>query len=179
MERGARRSRYARAVPTLPDGLSLRRGEPRDLPHVLALIRGLADFERLPGPDEAAAARFTEDAVGARPRFDLDVAEHGGEVVAYAVYFMTYSTFLARPSLYLEDLYVRPDRRGRGIGRALLERLAGVAVERGAGRFEWSVLDWNLRAQKFYRALGAAILPEWRSCRLEGDAIAALARGGP
>jgi GNAT superfamily N-acetyltransferase len=155
----------------------LRRAEPRDLPEVIALIRALAEFEKLPGPDDAAAARFTEDAVGPTPRFDLDVADAGGAIAGYAVWFMTYSTFLARPSLYLEDLYVRPDWRGRGIGAAFLRRLAGVAVERGCARFEWTVLDWNTRAQKFYRSVGARIMTEWQVCRVEDDGIARLARG--
>ena len=131
----------------------LRRAERGDLPQVIALIRGLAEFEKLPGPDD------------------------GGEIAGYAVYFMTYSTFQARPSLYLEDLYVRPDRRGRGTGAAFLRRLAGVAVERGCGRFEWTVLDWNVRAQKFYRSLGARMLAEWQLCRVEGDDIVRLQRG--
>jgi GNAT superfamily N-acetyltransferase len=157
------------------DAPLLRRAEARDLDAVLALIRGLAEFEKLPGPDEAAAARFKADATATPPRFELHVAELAGEVVAYALSFMTYSTFLARPSLYLEDLYVRPDRRGRGIGEALLKRLAATAVERGCGRFEWTVLDWNERAQKFYRGLGANILGEWELCRVEGDAIGRLA----
>ncbi len=152
----------------------LRRAERRDLPQVIALIRGLAEFEKLPGPDEAAAARFTEDAVGPAPRFQLDVAERDGEVVAYAVSFATYSTFLARPGLYLEDLFVRPDVRGRGLGEALLRRLAQEAVARGCARFEWTVLDWNVRAQKFYRSMGASILPEWHVCRVDGEALAKL-----
>ncbi|HZS41509.1 MAG TPA: GNAT family N-acetyltransferase [Polyangia bacterium] len=156
---------------------TLRRAERGDLPQVIALIRGLAEFEKLPGPDDEAAARFTEDACGPSPRFELDVADLRGEIVGYAAWFMTYSTFLARPSLYLEDLYVRPDRRGRGIGAAFLRRLAGVALERGCGRFEWTVLDWNTRAQKFYRSVGARIMTEWQGCRVEGDALERLGRG--
>jgi GNAT superfamily N-acetyltransferase len=155
----------------------LRPAEPRDLDQVVALIRELAAFEKLPGPDDAAAARFAKDAVGPERRCELEVAEVNGEIVAYAVWFMTYSTFLARPSLYLEDLYVRPDRRGHGIGAALLARLAGVAVARGCGRFEWMLLDWNTRAQEFYRSVGARILGEWQLCRVDGEELARLAKG--
>src|SRR5262245_37194507 len=128
----------------------IRDAEPRDLPAVIGLIRALAEFEKLPGPDEAAAARFTAHALGPERRFELLVAEAAGEVVGYAVYFMTYSTFLAQPSLYLEDLFVRPSERGRGIGEGFLRRLAAIAVARECGRFEWTVLDWNVRAQEFY-----------------------------
>jgi GNAT superfamily N-acetyltransferase len=147
-----------------------------DIPAVVSLIRALADFEKLPGPDADAEARFARDFATQPPRFELLVGERAGEVIAYALYFMTYSTFLARPSLYLEDLFVRPDQRSLGIGRAMLERLAKIAVERECGRFEWTVLDWNVRAQDFYRSLGARILPEWQVCRVDGDALKTLAR---
>jgi GNAT superfamily N-acetyltransferase len=153
----------------------IRPATARDVPSVIALIRGLAEFERLPGPDEAAAARFAADFAATPPRFELLVAERAGEVVDYALHFPTYSTFLARPSLYLEDLYVRPNQRGAGIGAAFMRRLAATAVERGCGRFEWTVLDWNVRAQAFYQSLGARMLPEWRICRVDGDALPALA----
>ena len=152
----------------------IREATTADLPQVIALIRELADFEKLPGPDEAAAQRLTADFAARPPRFELLVAELDGKVVGYALFFTTYSTFLARPSLYLEDLYVRPEVRSRGIGRAFLVRLAATAVERGCGRFEWTVLDWNVRAQAFYRSLGAAILPEWHVCRVDGDALVRL-----
>jgi GNAT superfamily N-acetyltransferase len=151
-----------------------------DLPSVVELIRALAEFESLPGPDAEAARRFAADFSATPPRFQLLIAEQYGKCVAYALYFFTYSTFLARPSLYLEDLFVRPDHRSLGIGRALLERLARTGVEAGCGRFEWTVLDWNERAQTFYRSLGARILPEWQVCRLEGEALLALgARATP
>ncbi len=155
----------------------VRDAEPGDIPAVIDLIRGLAEFEKLPGPDDAAAARFAEHAFGPERRFELLVAEADGAIAGYAVYFMTYSTFLARPSLYLEDLFVRPSERGRGIGEAFLRRLAAVAVARGCCRFEWTVLDWNVRAQEFYLSLGARMLPEWRVCRVDGDALAALGGG--
>ena len=153
----------------------IRPARAADLPAVIELIRSLAKFESLPGPDEGAARRFEADFSSTPPRFQLLVAEQAGECIGYALYFFTYSTFLARPSLYLEDLFVRPDRRSSGVGRAMLERVAGVAVGAGCGRFEWTVLDWNERAQSFYRSLGARILPEWQVCRVEGDALRELA----
>lgn len=154
----------------------IRAATPNDGDAFIALVRALAAFERLPAPDDAAAARLLEHAFGPRPRFELRVVELDGELVAYAVFFETYSTFVARPSLYLEDLYVNDAARGRGIGKALLVHLARLAVERGCGRFEWTVLDWNENAQRFYRGLGARILTEWQLCRLDGAALAALGR---
>jgi ribosomal protein S18 acetylase RimI-like enzyme len=153
---------------------AIRDATERDLPSVMALISALAEFEKLAGPDADAHARFAKHF--SEKRFDLLVAERAGEVIAYALYFATYSTFRAQPSLYLEDLFVRPAERGRGIGEALLRKLAAIAVARGCGRFEWTVLDWNERAQKFYRSLGAAIHPEWQHCRVDGDALTRLAR---
>jgi GNAT superfamily N-acetyltransferase len=154
----------------------IRAASPSDGAAFIALVRALAAFESLPAPDAAAAARLLDHAFGPRPRFELRVVELAGDLVAYAVFFETYSTFLARPSLYLEDLFVSEAVRGRGIGKALLVHLAGLAVERGCGRFEWTVLDWNENAQRFYRGLGARVLTEWQLCRLDGDALAALGR---
>jgi GNAT superfamily N-acetyltransferase len=151
----------------------IRAGEARDLPAVVTLVRALADFEKLAGPDEAAAARFADDF--GRGRFRLLVAESGGALVGYALYFFNYSTFLARPSLYLEDLFVQPAARGHGLGGRFMRALAAEAAREGCGRFEWCVLDWNVEAQKFYRSLGAAVLDGWWICRLEGDAITKLA----
>jgi len=99
------------------------------------------------------------------------VAEVRGEVVAFALFFTNFSTFLAQPGLYLEDLYVKPEHRGRGLGRALLEHLGALAVERDYGRFEWSVLDWNEHAIRFYKGMGATVMPEWRICRVTGEAL--------
>jgi GNAT superfamily N-acetyltransferase len=154
----------------------IRAARAADGPAFIELVRGLADFERLEAPDDAAAARLLEHAFGLRPRYELRVVELGAELVAYAAFFETYSTFRAQPSLFLEDLFVRADARGRGIGRALLAHLARLATERGCGRFEWSVLDWNEPAQRFYRSLGARILQEWHLCRVDGDALLSLAR---
>jgi GNAT superfamily N-acetyltransferase len=156
------------------DTAVIRAAAANDLPAVVELIRALADFEKLPGPDQAAARRLAEDF--ANGRYRLLVADDDGRIVGYALYFFTYSTFLARPSLYLEDLFVHPDVRGRGIGAAFMRKLAGEAEEHGCGRFEWSVLDWNVNAQQFYESLGADLLEDWRWCRMTGDAITTLAR---
>jgi GNAT superfamily N-acetyltransferase len=161
---------------TLAASPIIRTATPSDGAAFITLVRELAAFASLPAPDDAAAARLIEHAFGRRPRFELCVVELAGELVAYAVFFETYSTFVARPSLYLEDLFVRTEARGRGLGKRLLVHLAGLALERGCGRFEWSVLDWNEDAQRFYRGLGARILQEWQLCRLDADALAALAR---
>lgn len=159
-----------------PDTPILRRATPADGVAFVELVRALAAFEALEPPDAAAAERLLADAFGPRPRYELLLAELGGQVVAYASFFETYSTFRALPSLYLEDLFVREDARGRGIGTLLLSRLAELALERGCGRFEWTVLDWNERARRFYRSLGADILEHWQPCRVDGEALAALAR---
>jgi GNAT superfamily N-acetyltransferase len=164
-------------LPGLDDGALqetlIRAADARDLPAVIALVRGLAEFEKLPGPDDAAAARLVDDF--ARGRFSLLVAETRGTVVGYALYFFTYSTFLAQPSLYLEDLFVHPAARGRTVGERFMRRLADEALGAGCGRFEWCVLDWNVRAQKFYQSLGAELLDDWRVCRVTGAAIKRLA----
>jgi GNAT superfamily N-acetyltransferase len=161
------------------DTPTLRRAAAADGAAYIELVRGLARFEELEPPDDAAAARLLEHAFGPRPRYELCVVELGGELVAYAVYFETYSTFRALPSLYLEDVFVREDARGRGIGTSILRHLAQLAVERGCGRFEWSVLDWNERAQGFYRSLGARVMSDWQLCRVDGAALASLARSSP
>ena len=145
---------------------TLRAAEPRDLPAIVGLIRELAAFEQLSHlvqtTPEALHPHLFGDASGRR--------SPGGRgrrrVVAFALFFTNFSTFLARPGLYLEDLYVQPAWRGHGIGQALLERLAALAVERGCGRFEWSVLDWNANAIGFYERMGATVMPDWRICRV-------------
>jgi GNAT superfamily N-acetyltransferase len=146
----------------------------RDVPLILRLITGLAEYERL-----AHQVVATEDALratlfGARPAAEVVIAYAGDEAAGFALWFHNYSTFLARPGLYLEDLFVRPEWRGKGIGRALLAHLARIAVARGCGRMEWSVLDWNESAIGFYRRLGAELLDDWRICRVTGDRLAAL-----
>jgi GNAT superfamily N-acetyltransferase len=151
----------------------IRAAEARDLPAVVGLVRALADFEKLEGPDDAAARRLADDF--AAGRYSLLVADDGERIVGYALFFFTYSTFLARPSLYLEDLFVHPGARGRGIGERFMRALAKEAVARGCGRFEWTVLDWNVDAQKFYRRLGAEVMSSWWTCRVTGDGLTQLA----
>ncbi len=144
----------------------------------MGLVRALAEFEKLPGPPADADARFAQHF--AERRFSLLVADDADDadtLVGYALYFFTYSTFVVGPSLYLEDLFVLPEVRGDGLGRRFMQALAQAAVERGCERFEWCVLDWNVRAQKFYRSLGADIHEDWQLCRMTGDAITQLARG--
>lgn len=150
---------------------------PADVPLILSLVRELAEFEHL-----SHACVATEDALrrtlfGDRPFAEVLVARIGGEAAGMALFFHNYSTFLAKPGIYLEDLYVRPAFRRRGVGQALLRQVAALAVERGCGRVEWSVLDWNEPAIAFYQRIGAVPQDEWRLFRLTGDAIGRLARG--
>ena len=147
-----------------------------DVPAIYELIAGLADYERLSHELVATAASIHEGLFGVRPYAEVILAKDGTESVGFALFFHNYSTFLGRPGLYLEDLFVRPDRRGQGIGRQLLVALAHIAVERGCGRFEWSVLDWNESAIGFYRRMGAHVLEDWRICRVTGEALARLAQ---
>jgi len=143
------------------------------------MIRGLADYEKLSDLCVATEADLYAALFGARPAAEVILGWHGANPVAFALFFHNFSTFLGRRGLYLEDLFVQPDFRGRGYGRALLVHLARLAVERGCGRFEWSVLDWNEQAIGFYRALGATVLADWRITRVTGDALAALATEAP
>jgi GNAT superfamily N-acetyltransferase len=155
---------------TSPEFL-LRAAEPRDVAAITGLIRELAEFEQLTHLVQVTPETLHPHLFGDKPVVEALVAEAGGAVVAFALFFTNFSTFLARPGLYLEDLYVQPALRGSGIGKALLERLGAIAVERGYGRFEWSVLDWNQNAIRFYEKMGATVLPEWRICRITGDAL--------
>ena len=160
------------------DGVRLRAAEPRDVPAIVELIRGLAEFEKLTHLLEVTPERLEPHLFGPKPVVEAWVAEaDGGALVAFALFFTNFSTFLGKPGLYLEDLYVEPSWRARGIGGALLKRLGRLAVERGYGRFEWSVLDWNVHAIRFYERTGATVLPEWRICRVTGPALAAFGEG--
>jgi GNAT superfamily N-acetyltransferase len=155
--------------------LQIRPAVRTDCPLILAFIRELADYEKL--SDEVVA---TEEALAAtlfgEPSYaSVLIAELAGEAAGFALYFFNYSTFLARPGIYLEDLYVRPASRGDGVGKALLAQVAQAAVQHRCGRLEWSVLDWNTPALDFYRAVGAAPMDEWTVQRLTGDALRALA----
>ena len=154
-----------------PAPFTLRAAQPHDVTAIVGLIRELAEFEQLTHLLKVTPETLHPHLFGERPVAEAMVAESGGVVVGFALFFTNFSTFLAQPGLYLEDLYVRPERRGDGIGQALLARLARLAVQRGYGRFEWSVLDWNTHAIRFYEKMGATVLPDWRICRITGDAL--------
>lgn len=147
----------------------------RDVPVILDLIRGLAEFERLAHEVVATEALLRESLFGARPDAEVVIAWVGEEAAGFALFFHNYSTFLASRGLFLEDLFVRPAWRGRGLGRRLLSYLAALAVERGCGRFEWNVLDWNEGAIRFYRSVGAEPMSDWTTFRVTGEALATLA----
>jgi GNAT superfamily N-acetyltransferase len=176
-------SSSALPTPPLSPGYRLRAAEAADVPAIDGLIRELAAFEQLTHLLQTTPAALHEHLFGPRPVVQAWVVEHTIEqprearVVAFALCYANYSTFLGRQGLYLEDLYVQPAHRGAGIGRALLRHLAAVAVERGCGRFEWSVLDWNENAIRFYEGMGASMLPDWRICRATGDALVRMAAG--
>lgn len=160
---------------------NLRAAEPQDVPAIVGLIHELAAFEHLSHLVQTTAERLHPHLFGPRPVAEALVAEvdaEGGGIVAFALFFTNFSTFLAQPGLYLEDLYVQPAWRGRGIGQALLKRLGALALQRGCGRFEWTVLDWNEKAIRLYRHMGATVMPEWRICRVAGDALAAFGDAG-
>ncbi|MEO7245131.1 MAG: GNAT family N-acetyltransferase [Rubrivivax sp.] len=154
-----------------PEPARLRPAAPADAAAIVGLIGKLAEFERLTHLMQVTPARLAEHLFGPRPVAEAVVAQRAGSLVGFALFFTNFSTFLGRPGLYLEDLYVQPAERGRGTGRALLTHLGALAVERGCGRFEWSVLDWNEPAIGFYERMGATLLPEWRICRVSGDAL--------
>ena len=165
----------------------LRPAELRDAASIVDLIRELAEFEHLTHLLQVTPEKLRPHLFGEKAVAEALVAEVQSEgdgprdttVVAFALYFTNFSTFLAQPGLYLEDLYVRPSQRGQGIGEALLTRLARIAVERGYGRFEWSVLDWNENAIRFYKRLGATVMPDWRICRITGEALQAFGAATP
>ena len=154
---------------------TLRPATPADLPAIVGLIRELADFENLSHLCVVTPESLQPHLFGPRPAAEAVVGEVGGQVVAFALFFTNFSTFLGKPGLYLEDLYVQPAHRGGGLGKALLRHLAGLAVQRGCGRFEWSVLDWNTNAIAFYEKMGATVMPDWRICRVTGPALQAVA----
>jgi len=157
------------------DNFQIRPARVKDVPIILQLIRDLATYERAPDEVIATAEQLVEVLFGERPVAEVLLAFEGESPVGFAVYFYNFSTWLGRPGLYLEDLFVKPDERGKGYGRALLVELAKIARDRGCGRMEWAVLDWNEPAIKFYRALGAQPMHEWTVFRLTGDEIASLA----
>ena len=155
--------------------IEIRAAVEADVPLILEFIRGLAEYERLAHEVVATEDGLRHWLFGARPAAEVVFAEWEGEPAGFALFFHNFSTFLGRPGVYLEDLFVNPAHRGRGIGRALLAHLARLAMERGCGRLEWSVLDWNEDAIRFYRSLGALPMDEWTVFRVTDDALTALA----
>jgi len=155
---------------------SIRAAEPRDARELLRLIRSLAEYEKLADMAAGTLPELERSLFGARPAAEAIVAERGERAVGFALYFTTFSTFLCKPGIYLEDLFVEPAHRGHGIGKALLARLAALAVERGCGRLEWRVLDWNEPSIRFYESLGAKLMPEWELVRMTAEDFARLAR---
>jgi GNAT superfamily N-acetyltransferase len=149
----------------------------RDVPIILDFIRKLAEYEKLSHLVVATEANIRENVFGTNPVAEVLLAYWNGEPVGFALYFRNFSTFLGRAGIYLEDLFVEPEHRGQGIGKALLARLAKIAVDRGYGRLEWAVLDWNAPSIEFYRNLGAVPLDAWTGYRLTGDALSRLALG--
>jgi GNAT superfamily N-acetyltransferase len=157
--------------------MSIREATPDDVPEILAMIRELADYERAVHEVVATEALLRESLFGSDPAVFALIAESddSDEVVGFALWFRNFSTWLGRHGVYLEDLYVRPAHRGAGHGKALLQALAQIAVDRGYGRFEWWVLDWNTPALEFYRSIGAEPMDEWTVQRVSGDALHRLA----
>lgn len=156
--------------------LSIRPAELADVPVVASLIRQLARFEKLEHEVVLTEALLKAGLFGARPYAEAVLAEEDGQAIGFALFYHNFSTFLARPGMYLEDLFLLPDHRGRGVGRALLAHLARIAVERGCVRLEWAVLNWNQAAVRFYERLGARPNSEWTVYRLTGEALRALGR---
>jgi len=159
--------------------LRIERATERDVPLILRLIKELAVYEKMAADVTATEEGLRATLFGARPAAEVIIARVGDTPAGFALFFHNYSTFLGKPGLYLEDLFVVPEFRGRGCGRELLQHLARIAVERGCGRFEWSVLDWNEPAIGFYKKLGARPMDGWTIFRVTGDALAALAATAP
>lgn len=156
----------------------IRPGELADVPLIADLIRGLARYEKLEHEVVMTEEKLTDSLFGERRYAETLIAEEDGEPVGFALFFHNYSTFLAQPGIYLEDLFVLPEKRGGGVGRALLQRLAQLALDRGCGRLEWAVLDWNVDAIRFYERLGAKPNSDWTIYRLTGDSLRGVAAPG-
>jgi GNAT superfamily N-acetyltransferase len=159
----------------MPDALQIRFATEADVPLITRFIRELADYEQLAHEVVATEEKVRETVFGERHHAEVLIAEANGDAAGFALFFHNYSTFLARPGIYLEDLYVRPELRGKGYGKALLARLAALARERNCGRFEWAVLNWNESAIRFYESLGALPMNHWTVYRVTGDALDQLA----
>jgi GNAT superfamily N-acetyltransferase len=154
--------------------MQLRPAVRADVPAILRLIRALAEYEKLSGEVVATEDALAATLFGDRPAAEVLLAEEQGRAVGFALFFPNYSTFLGKPGIYLEDLFVEPAQRGKGTGKALLKAVAKIAVERGCGRFEWSVLDWNEPAIGFYKSLGAKPMEDWTIMRVTGEALKRL-----
>jgi len=154
---------------------TIRTATPADVPQILAFIRALAAYEREPDAVTATEERLLQDGFGPNPFYFCLIAEHDARAAGFAFYFFNYSTWMGQPGLYLEDIFVEPEFRGLGIGKALLQQVAAIAVEKNCPRLQWEVLDWNTPAIEFYRAMGAEFLDEWRNVRVSGEALARLA----
>jgi len=157
----------------------IRPADPADAPRIFALILALADYEHLLDAVDATEEMITDALFGPNPRLFCDVAEQDGQVVGLAVWFYNFSTFRGRHGIYLEDLFVEPEHRGKGLGKALLHRLAQRCISEGLARLEWSVLDWNEPSIAFYKGLGAELMEEWTICRVSDQALWRLAGHGP
>jgi GNAT superfamily N-acetyltransferase len=154
---------------------TIRTATAADVPQILAFIRALAAYEREPDAVTATEEGLLEHGFGSNPFYSCLIAECDGMSAGFALFFFNYSTWMGRPGLYLEDLFVEPKLRGLGIGKALLQRVAAIAVEKNCPRLQWEVLDWNAPAIEFYRAMGAEFLDTWRNVRITGEALARLA----
>jgi GNAT superfamily N-acetyltransferase len=155
--------------------ITIRTAVPADVPQILVFIRALAAYERAPDAVTATEANLLNDGFGPNPFYFCLIAEQDGHPAGFALYFFNYSTWWGRPGIYLEDLFVHPEFRGLGIGKALLQKVAAIAIEKGCTRLNWEVLDWNTPAIDFYRAMGAEFLDEWRNVRVSGEALNRLA----
>lgn len=156
--------------------LTIRKATENDVPLIKQFIRDLAEYEREPQAAVATEADLLRDGFGAEPKYRCLIADWNGQPAAFAFFFYNYSTWQGRPGLYLEDLFVKPEFRGKGIGKGLLLHLAGIAVAENCGRFQWQVLDWNTPAIDFYKSLGASVMQEWLTMRVDGEALLQMAK---
>ncbi len=159
----------------MTSNLNIRPARSEDTPQIFDLIKALAEYEKLSARVTGNVRDLEQHLFGERPYIEAILAEWSGKVVGFGLFFPNYSTFLTKPGIYLEDLFVLPNYRRKGIGKAMLSYIGKLAIERGAGRLEWSVLDWNQSAIAFYQEIGATVLPDWRICRVTEDSLQTLA----